>query len=70
MKPSSREALNPSGCLQGSDYHRDTAELAEQVIPQHNYRLEAAALEGHHYGEAACRDFRESVLRALPHRCV
>ena len=55
---------------QGTDFHRDTAELAEAVIPQHNYRLDAASLEGRHYGQASCRDFRESVLAVLPHRCV
>ncbi len=58
-----------AGFSQGTDFHRDTAALAEQVVPQHNYRLDAAALEGHHYGEVSCRDFRQSVLQAMPHRC-
>ncbi len=53
---------------QGQDFHRDAAALAEQVIPQHNYRLDAASLAGRHYGQASCRDFRGSVLRSLPHR--
>ncbi|KAJ9531769.1 hypothetical protein QJQ45_021914 [Haematococcus lacustris] len=30
-------------------------------------RLEAAKLEGRHFGEASCRDFRESLLHVLPH---
>ncbi|KAK9806239.1 hypothetical protein WJX72_006852 [[Myrmecia] bisecta] len=52
---------------EGTDFHRDTAELAEQVIPQHNYRLDANSLNSRHYGEVSCRDFRESVLHAMPH---
>lgn len=39
----------------------------QQTIPQHDYRLEAAALAERRYHEVSCRDFRESVLRALPH---
>ncbi len=31
--------------------------------------MDAAALEARHFGEVACRDFRESVLAVLPHRC-
>jgi len=43
--------------------------MADQLVPQHNYRLDAAAMSGHHYGEVACRDFRESmVMSALPHQ--
>ena len=57
-----------AGLAQGTDFHRDTAQLAEQVVPQHNYRLDASALEGHHYGEVSCRDFRQSVLQSMPHR--
>lgn len=30
-------------------------------------RLEAEKLEGRHFGEASCRDYRESVLHVLPH---
>eukprot|EP00891_Asterochloris_glomerata_P007069 jgi/Astpho2/7069/e_gw1.00107.25.1_t len=37
------------------------------VVPQHNYRLNAAALEGRHYGEESCRDHRQAVLAAMPH---
>lgn len=56
-------------CMQGADFHRDTERLAEALLPAINFRLDAASLEGRHYGEAACRDFRESVLAVLPHRC-
>ncbi len=42
--------------------------LAEQVIPQHNYRLNAASTAGRHYGQTSCRDYRGSVLKSLPHR--
>mmetsp|Transcript_21460 Transcript_21460/g.51195 ORF Transcript_21460/g.51195 Transcript_21460/m.51195 type:complete len:700 (-) Transcript_21460:224-2323(-) len=51
-----------------TDFHRDAAELAEALIPQHNYRLDAESLNVRHYGEASCRDYRESVLGAMPHR--
>lgn len=54
--------------MQGLDFHRDVADLAEQIIPQHNYRLTAKSLEGQHYKEVACKDFRESILGVLPHR--
>lgn len=30
-------------------------------------RLDAEKLEGRHFGEASCRDYRESVLHVLPH---
>lgn len=29
--------------------------------------LDASKLEGRHFGEASCRDYRESVLHVLPH---
>lgn len=54
---------------QGADFHRDLHGLAEQVVPQHHLRLDAQSLSNVHFGEASCRDFRDSVLRALPHRC-
>lgn len=50
------------------DFHRNTGELVDQVIPQHNFRLDANSLEGKHYSEVACREFRESVVATLPHR--
>lgn len=30
-------------------------------------RLDAEKLEGRHFGEASCREYRESVLHVLPH---
>lgn len=53
---------------QGADYHRDEREVSEALIPQHNYKLDAAALAGRHVGEVSCRDYREAVLRQLPHK--
>ena len=50
------------------DFHRAASAFAEQLVPQHEYRRDAAALAGHHYGEVSCREFRESVVdAALPH---
>lgn len=43
-------------------------DLADQLTPQHNYRLDINAVEGRHYGEVACKEFWESVLRVMPHR--
>ena len=39
----------------------------QETIPQHDYRLEAAALSARRFGEVSCRDYREAVLRAMPH---
>ncbi|DBA75927.1 TPA: hypothetical protein ACH3X2_008986 [Trebouxia sp. C0005] len=52
---------------EGEDFHKDAAELQDRTVPQHNHRLDAEHLGGRHYGEASCRDFRESVLAAMPH---
>lgn len=49
------------------DFHKDLPELAVQVRPQHDFRLEAEEVEGRHFGEASCRDYRESILHVLPH---
>ncbi len=56
------------GVVQPGDFHRNVEELREEVIPQHNYRLDAKSLNSRHYGEVSCRNFRESVLAAMPHR--
>ena len=37
-------------------------------MPQHRAILDAKSLEGRHHGQATCRDYRGSVLNALPHR--
>ncbi|KAL0904280.1 hypothetical protein M5K25_026367 [Dendrobium thyrsiflorum] len=41
---------------------------ASQLIPQHNYKLDAHALNSRHPGEFECREFRESILGVMPHR--
>lgn len=40
---------------------------ASQLIPQHNYKLDAHALNTRHPGEFECREFRESILGVMPH---
>lgn len=40
---------------------------ASQLIPQHNYKLDAHALNSRHPGEFECREFRESILGVMPH---
>ncbi len=57
-----------SALVQGMDFHRDTEGLRDEMVPQHNFKITASSLEGRHYGEVACRDFRESVLAVMPHR--
>ncbi|KAK8916541.1 hypothetical protein KSP39_PZI022959 [Platanthera zijinensis] len=41
---------------------------ASRLIPQHNYKLDAHALNSRHPGEFECREFRESILGVMPHR--
>lgn len=38
-----------------------------RLPPASARRLEAEKLEGRHFGEASCREYRESVLHVLPH---
>jgi hypothetical protein len=52
------------------DFRRDSSSLSEQLLPQHNYKLDASALSARHFGEAECREFREAVLDVMPHRWV
>ncbi|GMH24022.1 hypothetical protein Nepgr_025865 [Nepenthes gracilis] len=40
---------------------------ASMLIPQHNYKLDAQALNSRHPGEFECREFRESILGVMPH---
>ena len=56
--------------VQSTDFHRDAEGLRDEMVPQHNFKITANSLEGRHYGEVACRDFRESVLAVMPHRSV
>eukprot|EP00241_Pyramimonas_parkeae_P004151 CAMPEP_0114256276 /NCGR_PEP_ID=MMETSP0058-20121206/18057_1 /TAXON_ID=36894 /ORGANISM="Pyramimonas parkeae, CCMP726" /LENGTH=677 /DNA_ID=CAMNT_0001370813 /DNA_START=38 /DNA_END=2071 /DNA_ORIENTATION=- len=53
---------------ESQDFHRDADALAETLIPQHNYRLDASSLNRRHFGEVECRDYRKAVLESLPHR--
>ncbi|KAG1681506.1 hypothetical protein FOA52_014012 [Chlamydomonas sp. UWO 241] len=50
-----------------ADFHRDLETLAGELQPQHNYKLDAEVVEGRHFGEASCREYRQSVLDVLPH---
>lgn len=52
---------------QGTDFHKDMDAAANRLTPQHNYRLTAEEMAGRHFGELSCREFRDSVLRSLPH---
>ncbi|KXZ54830.1 hypothetical protein GPECTOR_4g901 [Gonium pectorale] len=49
------------------DFHKDLDDLGGALTPQNNYRLDAEKLEGRHFGEASCREYRESLLHVLPH---
>lgn len=40
---------------------------SSQLIPQHNYKLDAHAMNTRHPGEFECREFRESILGVMPH---
>ncbi|KAI8476096.1 MAG: hypothetical protein J3K34DRAFT_285487 [Monoraphidium minutum] len=52
----------------GSFHGGEELEAAsEELAPQHSFKLDAEKLAGRHYGELSCREFRESVLHALPH---
>jgi hypothetical protein len=42
-------------------------EHVQGTTPQHNYRLNAVSLAERRFGEVSCRDYRESLLRVLPH---
>lgn len=53
---------------ESSDFHRDTDSMADTLVPQHHYKLDAASLSARHFGEVSCKEFRESVLEVLPHR--
>ena len=54
--------------LQAADFHKDLAGLSEAVLPRNGARLAAEESAAKHYGEHSCRDFREAVLAAMPHR--
>lgn len=48
------------------DYERSFKEV--ELIPQHNYKLDANSMNGRQKREVKCREFRESVLGVMPHR--
>ncbi|MCO5587869.1 hypothetical protein L7F22_041821 [Adiantum nelumboides] len=48
------------------DYHRPSGEA--ELIPQHNYKLDANSMNSRRKGEVECREFRESILGVMPHR--
>ncbi|KAI5078865.1 hypothetical protein GOP47_0006536 [Adiantum capillus-veneris] len=48
------------------DYHRPSGEA--ELIPQHNYKLDANSMNSRGKGEVECREFRESILGVMPHR--
>ncbi|PRW61178.1 FG-GAP repeat-containing isoform B [Chlorella sorokiniana] len=52
---------------ESQDFLRDLGALQDQVVAQHSMHMRAEESEGRHYGEASCRDYRLSVLAALPH---
>lgn len=52
---------------EAKDFHRNLGELADALVVQHAYHMSAEESETRHYGEASCRDYRASVLAALPH---
>lgn len=53
---------------ESQDFHRDGSALGSKLLPQHNYKLDANALSSRHFGEVECKEYRESVLGAMPHR--
>jgi len=52
---------------ESADFHSPGDALADGLMPQHSYKLDAASLEGRHVGEAMCREYREAVIASLPH---
>ncbi|KAL4452779.1 hypothetical protein ABPG75_008441 [Micractinium tetrahymenae] len=52
---------------EAKDFHRDLGDLQDQLVQQHAFHKSAEETEARHYGEASCRDYRASVLAALPH---
>ncbi|XP_072984173.1 uncharacterized protein [Typha latifolia] len=50
-----------------NDNIQEKSSDASMLIPQHNYKLDAHALNSRHPGEFECREFRESILGVMPH---
>lgn len=53
---------------ESKDNHRDASLLIGQLLPQHNYKLDANSLNTRHFGEVECREYRESILGVVPHK--
>lgn len=54
---------------EAQDFHKDLGSLQESTVTtQHGLHAAAEMQDGIHYGEASCREYREAVLAALPHR--
>jgi hypothetical protein len=55
---------------QPEDFHKDLSSLMEPGLSTaYSERAISQLQEGVHYGERSCRDYRESLLQTLPHRC-
>lgn len=53
---------------EAEDFHRNLGDLKEEIRSQHAFHTAAQRENSLHYGEATCRDYREAILNALPHR--
>jgi hypothetical protein len=53
---------------EAEDFVRNLDDLKEEMRAQHAFRTAAQRENSLHYGEASCREYREAVLAALPHR--
>ena len=53
---------------EAKDFQKDMLDASLNLQPQHNYKLTAEAVERKEFSELSCRDFRESVIRTLPHK--
>lgn len=54
---------------EAQDFHRDLGRLQDApIVTQHAIHAAAQLQDGLHFGEASCREYREAVLAALPHR--
>eukprot|EP00898_Chlorokybus_atmophyticus_P005991 jgi/Chlat1/6393/Chrsp44S05841 len=53
---------------ESTDFVRDHSAMSEELLPQHNYKLDATALNGKHFGEVECREYRDAVLAVMPHK--
>lgn len=52
---------------EAKDFHKDLGDMQDQLVQQHGFHMAAEGTEARHYGEASCREYRSSLLAALPH---